>query len=293
MRFSIYCHAVTSRRGTSSPTRDGGEPEIAAHTQRPQGVRELAALIVRGGFPELWRDTEIPRDVFFDSYLATYLERDLRQTLNVSSLRDFERFIRACAARSSQILNKSAFAGDVGVSLATITSWLGALEASNQIAFLEPWFSNFGKRLVKSPKMYLCDTGLLCYLLGVTADNLPSSPFAGAVWETFVFAELRKAMRVSDKPASVWFYRDQQQVEVDFLVLGGGHGRLVECKWTELPDASDIKNLKSVGRIAAEKKLPDFAESSSFVVCRTQTAHPIDESVKAIGIFDLAERLGL
>ena len=267
--------------------------EIASQTRRPEGTGELAALVARGGFPELWRDPEIPRDVFFASYLATYLERDLRQILNVSSLRDFERFIRACAARSGQLLNKSALAGEVGVSVPAITSWLSALEASNQIAFLEPWFPNFGKRLVKSPKLYLSDTGLLCHLLGVTADNLLASPFVGAVWETFVFAELRKALRVSASPASVWFYRDKQQVEVDFLVLGGGRGRLVECKWTELPDEGDTRSLRAVSRIAAEKRLPDFADVSSFVVCRTASAHPVGTDTRAIGIMDITEELGL
>lgn len=267
--------------------------EIGQHQGRPGSVTEFARFIVRGGFPELWRDREMPLDLFFGSYLSTYLERDVRQILNVTSLRDFEKFIRACAARSGQTLDKSALAGEVGVSLKAISSWLSVLEASNQIVLLEPWFANFGKRLVKSPKLYFCDSGLLCSLLGVTADNLLGSPFLGAVWEGYVFAELRKSIAASDKPVSLWFYRDKQQTEVDFMLLGGGHARLMECKWTELPDTSDTKSLAKVAKIAAEKGLPDFANHSAFVISRAIGEFPITDTIRAINLFDLSERLDL
>ncbi len=267
--------------------------EIGLHQARPGTAGELAEFIVRGGFPELWRDREVPLELFFGSYLATYLERDVRQILNVTSLRDFERFIRACAARSGQTLDKSALAGEVGVSSKAISSWLSVLEASNQIVLLEPWFANFGKRLVKSPKLYFCDSGLLCHLLGITAGDLLGSPFLRAVWEGYVFAELRKAINAGSKPVSLWFYRDKQRVEVDFLILGGGHGRLLECKWTELPDRSDTKNLAKVMSIVTEKKLPDFADLSAFVLSRTSENFLIADQVRAINIFGLGEQIDL
>ncbi|MCU0664443.1 MAG: ATP-binding protein [Myxococcota bacterium] len=267
--------------------------EIAAADASVSGTNALAALIVRGGFPEMWRDQDIPTDVYFSSYLATYLERDVRQIVNVASLRDFERCVRACAARSGQILNKSELAREVGVSLTAITSWLNVLEASNQISFLEPWFSNLGKRLVKSPKLYFSDTGLLCYLLGITPQTLATSPFVGAIFETFVFSELRKAARLSPRPVSLWFYRDKQQLEVDFLVLGGGQGQLVECKWTEHPDDSDTKNLRRVARIVEDKKYPDFARTSSFVVARPHNEYLIDEQVRAVSVLGMPGALDL
>jgi len=267
--------------------------EIAATGTISADRRDLPRLLVRGGFPELWRDQTIPADLFFGSYLATYLERDVRQIVNVGSLRDFERFIRACAARSGQILNKSSLAREVGVSITAVTSWLGVLAASGQLAFLEPWFVNLGKRISKAPKMYFTDTGLLCWMLGVTERDLASSPFVGALWETFVFAELRKAARLSARPASLWFYRDKTQLEVDFLVLGGGDGRLVECKWTENPDASDTRNLARLKRVVEEKAVPDFARASTFIVARPRAGHPLEDGTKVTDVFSLPGSLGL
>src|SRR6185295_1508550 len=138
----------------------------------------------RGAFPELWKARDLDVQGYYHAYVATYLERDVRSALNVSSLRDFERLLRACALRSAQILNKADLARDVGVSPSTAAQWLSVLQASDQIYLLEPWFSNRNKSLVKSPKLYLNDTGLMCFLLGVsTPAELMSSPFAGAIWE--------------------------------------------------------------------------------------------------------------
>ena len=151
------------------------------------------------------RDTHIPSDAFYHAYLATYIERDVRQLLNIGSLRDFERFLRACAVRSGQLLNKSDISRDVGVSQPTIAAWLSVLQASNQVALLEPFFANVGKRLVKSPKLYFLDPGLLCFLLGVHPGNIDTSPFVGAIWESFVFAELRKYQQLYHTRAALFF----------------------------------------------------------------------------------------
>jgi predicted AAA+ superfamily ATPase len=116
--------------------------------------QQQVTCLTRGLFPELWCDTHNPSDAFYQSYLVTYIERDVRQLLNIGSSRDFERFFRACAIRSGQLLNKSDISRDVGVSQPTIAAWLSVLQASNQAALLEPFFANVGKRLVKSPKLY-------------------------------------------------------------------------------------------------------------------------------------------
>ena len=152
----------------------------------------LEAAIVRGGFPELEANPDIDHVAFYNSYLATYLERDVRALANVGNLRDFERFLRACALRSANLLNKADLARDVGIAPSTANLWLSTLEASGQVVLLEPWFSNRTKSIVKSPKLYLADTGLLCALLNIRSEEvLSQSPAAGAVWETFVFAQLR------------------------------------------------------------------------------------------------------
>ena len=118
----------------------------------------------------------------------------------MTSLRDFERFIRILAARSGSLLNKTEVARDVGVSIKAIGDWVSVLEASGQIVLLEPWFSNFGKRIVKTPKVYFRDSGLLCFLLGLDENSLAGSPFLGPVWESFVFSEMRKTVASQGSP---------------------------------------------------------------------------------------------
>ena len=128
--------------------------EIGGVTEVPSDAHGLAALMSRGQFPELWRLRELSERDYFSSYLATYLERDVRQILRVGSLRDFERFLRVLAARPAAMLNRSDVARDVGITGKTVGEWLSVLETSGQIALLEPWYANFGKRLVKTPKVY-------------------------------------------------------------------------------------------------------------------------------------------
>ncbi|MBN2510630.1 MAG: DUF4143 domain-containing protein, partial [Spirochaetales bacterium] len=159
------------------------------------------------------------------------LERDVRQILNVTSLRDFERFIRALAPRSRQLLNKTDLARDAGVSVKAINDWLRVLQASNQVILLEPWFRNTSKRVVKTPKVYFCDSGLLCFLLGVTAKNFPAAPFVGQIWVTLVFAELRKQNQTRDNPSVFWYYRGQAAREIEFIIEKGGNLSFLECKW--------------------------------------------------------------
>ncbi len=212
---------------------------------------DYAPVLHRGMFPELWRLPEMDTAAFYSSYVATYLERDVRQVLNVSSLRDFERFLRACAVRSGQLLNLSDLSRDVGIRVQTARDWLSVLETTNQVFLLEPYFENIGKRIVKSPKLYLCDTGLLCFLLGLDAASLRVTPLVGTVWETFVCAEMRKRHAVAEGALSLWFYRDAQGREVDFVEMGGGRLHLYEVKWAEEADGRWISNLQEVAAILA------------------------------------------
>src|SRR5947209_10590625 len=177
----------------------------------------LETAIVRGGFPELHANPDIDHVAFYNSYLATYLERDVRSLAHVGNLRDFERFLRACALRSANLLNKADLARDVGISPSTANQWLSMLEAPGQIVLLEPWFSNRTKSIIKSPKLFLSDTGILCALLNIhSEDALVQSPAAGAVWETFVFAQLRSRERRAGRSGNLFFWRDRTR-EVDFV----------------------------------------------------------------------------
>ena len=157
------------------------EPLIFAEARAAHPRLAVEEFLVRGGFPELYENLTIDAEGFLRSYVATYLERDLRQLLQVASLRDYERFLRAAALRSAQLLNRADLARNVGISGSTAAAWLSALAASHQVTMLEPWFSNRTKALVKRPKLHVRDAGLTAFLCGVhTIDALRTSPLAGA-----------------------------------------------------------------------------------------------------------------
>ncbi len=230
-------------------------------------------LLYRGTFPELWTDTERPVELFFDSYIATYLERDVTQILAVGNLRDFERFLRACALRSSQQLNKSDLARDVGISATTAGEWLSVLEALGQIVLLEPWFGNLNKRLVKSPKLYMAEPALICALAGMKKENLAQSPMIGAIWETFVFAELRKQLSFAGVRPKLWYYRDQGNYELDFILEQGSDLTFYECKWTSSPQASMAKSMNAVADIFLSKATTPYKIVDRILVSRAEQSY--------------------
>ena len=239
-------------------------------------------VIVRGGFPELHANPEIDHVAFYGSYLATYLERDVRALANVGSLRDFERFLRACALRSANLLNNADLARDVGVAPATANQWRSVLVASGQIALLEPYFSNRTKSIVKSPKLYVSDTGLLCALLNIRSpEALLQSPSLGAVWETFVFAQLRHRERRAGRERSVFFWRDRTR-EVDFVVELGTGVELFEARWTELPRPGDATNVEYVRDAMQPARVRGAA-----IVCRARNAFPVTAGTRALPVTDL------
>jgi len=246
----------------------------------PQTTVEQA--IVRGGFPELHANPEIDLVAFYNSYLATYLERDVRSLATVGSLRDFERFLRACALRSANLLNKADLARDVGIAPSTANHWLSVLEASGQVVLLEPWFSNRTKSIVKSPKLYLADTGLLCALLNIRSEEaLRQTPSAGAIWETFVFAQLRARERNAGRTGNLFFWRDRTR-EVDFVVDIGGRLELFEAKWSEVPETNDAVNLEFVRNVVGKSRITGGA-----VVCRAANSYPLDNGFRVLPVAEL------
>jgi predicted AAA+ superfamily ATPase len=253
--------------------------------------RRLDATMARGLYPELWRVPDLSASDFFAGYVAAYLERDVRQLLNVTSLRDFERFVRILAARSGQVLNKSDVARDVGVSGTAITQWLSVLQASNLIVLLEPYFQNIGKRMIKSPKVYFTDPGLLCFLLGLDEASLPSSPYLGAVWEATLLGELQKHINARGVSGKLWFYRDERNREVDFVLERSGRLSFIEAKWTETPDAATAKTITLLDAELRASALRVRA-GEHFVVCRTQHSHPLGEHVRALPFQGLTEVFG-
>ena len=258
--------------------------ELGSTFAERESKEGIAEILVRGFMPQLWKDPELLSTDFFRSYQATYLERDVRQILNVTSLRDFDRFMRAAAIRSGQLLNKTELGKEVGISHKTIDQWLNVLQATNQITLLEPYYQNIGKRLVKSPKFYFNDVGLLCFLLGLNEAVVSQSYLIGAIWETFVFGELRKFISIESPEASLWFYRDQSR-EVDFVIERNGELTLAESKWKELPASRDVRQALATQPLLRNVRLPVM------VFCRTRQSHPIDSQAMAINTFRLREHL--
>jgi len=180
---------------------------------------ELFGTIWQGGFPALVSGVSGDWELYYRSYLQTYVQRDVRDLKNIGDLEQFTRFLRSCAARTSQVLNLSDLADDVDVSVKTIKSWLSVLEASYQIYILRPHFDNRLKRLIKAPKLYFLDTGFCCYLTGwLQPEALQHGAMAGPMFETFVIGELLKRYWNHLKEAPLRYYRDREKREIDLLV---------------------------------------------------------------------------
>jgi len=206
-------------------------------------VAPLDEWLWKGGFPALY-DKKTPPNIFFPNYLRTYLERDVRTLLNVGNLLDFERFMRLCAGRSSQILNLSSLASDTGISVNTAKAWISVLEASFTIFLLPPYHNNFNKRVIKMPKLYFWDTGLLSWLLGITAPTQLATHFAvGAIFENAVIVELAKQVYNHGDLPRLYYFRDSNGNEVDLLIEKGPSIHAFEMKYGKTVNPDYFKGL--------------------------------------------------
>jgi len=205
---------------------------VAVFHLLPLSLQETPRVSLwRGGFPEVLARPSAA-EVWFRSYIQTYLERDVRAISSIRDLSTFRRFLALLAGRCGQLLNKTDLAAPLGVSVPTITEWLSILETTAQILLVPPFYENFGKRLIKSPKLYFVDSGLVCHLLGLANEAaLARSPFLGPVYEGFVASELLKHQVNAGRRRELYYFRDQQGLEVDFLVpLGARRLQLLEVK---------------------------------------------------------------
>ncbi len=192
----------------------------------------LEQRLWRGGFPALYSThRQLQPEQWFAAYVATYIERDVRQVLNVGNLLTFQRFVAMCAARSGQLLNLHSLAGDCGISQPTARQWLTVLQASHLVTLLAPHHRNFGKRLVKTPKLYFLDSGLLCHLLRIASpDDLHAHAMRGAVFETWVVGETLKHRHNLGLPPDLYFWRDNHGLEIDLVFEHHSRLHAVECK---------------------------------------------------------------
>lgn len=189
--------------------------ELQAVDRAPDSVDDL---LYSGFFPPVY-DRPVAPDIWLQDYVGTYLERDVRQILNIQDLAIFQRFLQLCAGRIGQLVNLSSLASDAGITRITADSWLSVLQASHLVFLVRPWFNNSSKRFIKTPKLYFCDPGLASWLVGVrTPAHLPAHPQRGALFENWVLSELLKAQTNRGRKPSLHFLRDKEGHEIDALV---------------------------------------------------------------------------
>jgi predicted AAA+ superfamily ATPase len=246
----------------------------------PRG--DLWSGFLRGGYPELAVDPKRDVGLWHASYVRTYLERDLRNLRQVGDLTQFQSFLRALAARSTQLLVIADLARDLGVAVNTVKAWLSVLEASYQVWILRPYHANVGKRLVKTPKVYFMDVGTLCYLAGLKdPDHAASGPMGGAILETAVLSEIVRTLVHRGLDPEVYFWRTSTGSEVDFVVDIGEDLVPIEVKLSSTPKppmASGIKEFR--------KALGDRA-ARGFVIHQGEVRLPLGSEVTAVPFSEL------
>lgn len=230
--------------------------------------------LLRGAYPEIRANPEVDRQLWIAGYVQTYLERDVRRVMNVGDLNSFNRFLRLCAARTGQILNMSELGRDAGVSVPTVKKWLSILEASYQIILLPPHFNNFGKRIIKSPKLYFLDTGIATFLLGLHArEPLMQGPMRGPIFETMVVAEWVKAFCNRGERPELYYWRSKAGIEVDLIIDRNGRLYPIEIKATSTVQPGHAENLNKWRELAGDMAargliIADVAESFEIKGCR-------------------------
>jgi hypothetical protein len=236
-----------------------------------------------GGLPRIFDRALDPPEVC-EGWFRTYVERDVRQILNVANLGAFETFVRLLAGRVGQVANLQSLAGDVGVSAPTLRSWLSVLEASYVVFTLRPYWNNYGKRLVKSPKIYFSDTGLACWLLGISRpEQVGRDPLLGGLFENLVVLEALKWKANTRSPAQFWFFRDNGTMEIDLLMDCNRRLHLFEIKAAMTP-------APSFGRHMAvfRKRVPEAVSST---VVYAGPPWPLSPDGRFVPFSALADRL--
>lgn len=222
------------------------------HTIATKKLMDIYNAIWRGSYPQVVLNKNISRDLFYNSYVQTYIQRDIRNIINITDEAAFQRFLRAIAARTGQLLNYSGIARIVDIDHKTVKSWLSVLETSGLIYLLQPYFNNISKRLVKTPKIYFLDTGLCSYLTRwPSPESLEAGAMSGSILETYLLAEILKSYWHNAKSPYFYYYRDQDQKEVDLLIEEGDTLYPIEFKKTASPSKTASKHfpvLKKLGR---------------------------------------------
>lgn len=257
-------------------------PYVPAPVAVPQKApnKNIWEIIHRGSMPEL-QDSTIDWDSFYSDYVSAYLERDVRDLINVKNEAKFYSFMVACAARSGQLFNASDIGNAIDVDHKTVKAWLSVLQASNIVRIIEPFWPNIGKSLTKTPKLYFMDTGLVCHLTRwTTPEQLQVGAVAGHVFETFVVSEVFKSyMNAGGNVRDVWFYRDAKKREIDLVIQEGHVLHPVEIK------TSSTVRIDAIKHFGCLEGLSGYEVGYGHVVCQTPESYSLTDKVQAIPLW--------
>ncbi|MHB9038752.1 MAG: ATP-binding protein [Armatimonadota bacterium] len=255
--------------------------EITEREQHSEGgiaLRELYRMIWRGSYPAIALNEEMDRDLFYSSYVQTYLQRDVRDLARVGDELLFLRFLRVAAARTGQLLNLSEFARDADIAVNTAKNWLSIAQASGIVYLLEPYYNNLSKRLIKAPKLYFLDTGLCAYLTEWSSpETLEAGAMSGAILETWVISELLKSYLHSGKQPPFYYYRDKDKKEIDVLIARDGTIYPLEIKKTASPSTADIRAFGTLEKLG-------MPIGPGGVICLAQQSLPITDLAMSIPV---------
>ena len=239
----------------------------------------LYISIIRGFYPARWEIENKPIKNFYSNYLKTYIEKDVSELINIKDLRRFENFIKVVASYTGEEYNANNIAKVVGIDNKTATSWLNILLASNLITILEPYYEDsINKRIVKSKKIYMSDTGLACFLIGIdTPQTLKMSSFKGRIIETYIFNEIKKTYINHATDLHIFYYRDNNQNEIDFIILKDGNLYLIEAKSGIQYGINDIKGFKQLANTK-------YNIAGQCIICCSNEAYRIASQIYAFPI---------
>lgn len=247
-----------------------------AHLSSPLTLKELYRLIWRGSFPAIALHDAVERDLFYGSYVQTYLQRDVRDLARIGDELAFLRFVRAVAARTAQLLNLTALARDADIAPNTAKQWLSILQAAGIVYLLEPYHHHVTKRLVKTPKLYMLDTGLAAYLTEwASPETLEAGAMAGAIFETWIVAEILKSYWHSARRAPLYYYRDKDQREIDLMIVQDGTIYPIEIKKTAAPHARDTQHFSVLNSLG-------MPVGTGGIICLAEQCLPLTETVWVI-----------
>ncbi len=254
------------------------DTETESYTDKKSySTEDIFKIIYNGSYPALNNNDEIDRNSFYNSYLRTYIERDIRALTTVSDEMKFLTFIRVVAARTGQLLKYSEIAKEVDISEPTAKSWMSILVSSNLVYLLQPYYKNINKRMTKMPKIYFLDTGLCAYLTGWSSpDVIQKGAMNGAFFETFVVSEILKSYLHNGATPLMYVYRDTVQKEIDLLIEKNGKLYPIEIKLTANPNKSMVKNFNVIENAGM-----------GAIICMKEKEMLLTDDVKVIPVFNI------